>query len=200
MKNLLPLIFCILLFACPTDDDFEEETNTLNNANTDCSLEGYQSLGIDYQWESHCQAAYVYWCAGETDALEVQCDTYNSLASQLNLPDCPYCDGSTSNENSTPENGIYILYTTHGTNGPYGEVCNDIIVSIEGFGTKTISGNYLYEWGNPTCTNYVEHESLVKWELPPGNYTITTNCNNDTNTSILEIAENQCITHHYYKF
>ncbi len=70
------------------------EPNSGNNGNgaPDCNANPYTPLGIDYQWEAHCQAAYVYWCAGETNALEVQCDTYKDLASQLNLPDCPYCD------------------------------------------------------------------------------------------------------------
>ena len=57
-----------------------------------CSLDNYNDVGIDPQYEAQCQAAYVYWCAGQTSALQAQCETYKSLASQLNLPPCSYCD------------------------------------------------------------------------------------------------------------
>ena len=47
---------------------------------------------IDNQYDYQCQAAYVYKCNGQTEALASQCAYYKQLQQDLNLPDCDYCD------------------------------------------------------------------------------------------------------------
>ena len=80
------------------DDDFGSSSGSSGNSGSsggnsnDCSLDNYNSMGIDTQYEVQCQAAYAYWCAGETSALAQQCDYYAQLQASLGLPNCQYCN------------------------------------------------------------------------------------------------------------
>lgn len=195
-KTYLFTLF-ILIFTFSCDEDMEDETSD----NQYCDLVDYEGPIFNTQIDSQCQLAYVYDCEGNQEGVEAACDVYRFWQEQdSSIPDCPYCDSNNSgNNNNTQDSGTYILYTTHDGGGPF-DACYDIIVTIEGAGTKTISGSYLYEWGNPTCDDYITHSSLVKWELDPGLYTVTTTCNNDIESFSITITENGCIVNHYYKF
>lgn len=90
----------------------------------------------------------------------------------------------------------YILYTTHYGNN----LCNEIEVSIEGFGEKVIKGYWNSNlYGNINCNTSSQHESVVQWKLQPGTYTITTTCGSEIETSTLTLGKGECRIFHYYK-
>ncbi len=198
MKTKLTFLL-IILFSFTSCEKNEENENDSNNQS--CDIANYEGPIFNTQIDSQCQLAYVYNCEGNQEGVDAACEVYRFWQEQdSSIPDCPYCDSNNSGgNNNTQDKGTYILYTKHADAGGV-DVCDDIIVTIEGNGTKTISGYYLSEWGNPTCDNYVEHSSLVKWELDPGVYTVTTNCDNYIESVSISITENGCIVRHYYKY
>lgn len=86
-------IFSIISFSCEDLEalfgEEEEETSAVDKI----VCTGYKGPNnIDKQYDYQCQAAYVYKCNGQTEALKNQCNYYKQLQQQLNLPDCDYCD------------------------------------------------------------------------------------------------------------
>ena len=82
---------CEDLFGEDLFGDDDEEIS--DNSSSNCSIDNYSGpSSIDKQYDYQCQAAYIYKCQGETDALRKQCAYYKQLQQSLNLPDCDYCD------------------------------------------------------------------------------------------------------------
>lgn len=86
---LIILTFISVIFVRCEELFGEEEESVVDTVN--CS--GYNGPNnIDPQYDYQCQAAYIYKCNGNTDALRKQCAFYKQLQQQLDLPDCDYCD------------------------------------------------------------------------------------------------------------
>ncbi len=88
LLSILTLI-SISFFSCEELFGEEEEETAVDSI----SCTGYVGPNnIDKQYDYQCQAAYVYKCNGNTEALKQQCAYYKQLQKELNLPDCDYCD------------------------------------------------------------------------------------------------------------
>ena len=96
MKKRTILFFALLTFisisfsSCEDLFGIEEEEDSAVDSIVCTGYNGPDN--IDNQYDYQCQAAYVYKCNGQTEALASQCAYYKQLQQDLNLPDCDYCD------------------------------------------------------------------------------------------------------------
>lgn len=68
-------------------DDFNEFVGEV-----ECK-EAYSGPEFDIQFDSQCKAAFYYQCVGETELMNIACDTYSSFQDDNpGMADCPYCN------------------------------------------------------------------------------------------------------------